>query len=140
MMLRRSVLRTLVAGAAMAMLPRSARACVGALRSRFALERWLAALGHRASAVEIGRAYLMSHPGKTTGWDGANVLRRIARAGSCDDLKARCSDAESMRQRLREIVCEDFAEGRVVWLGGWLLSETEAQLCALAALSEWDDR
>ena len=43
-------------------------------------------------------------------------------------------DAElevSIRRRVRE----DFAQGRVVRLDGWILSSTEARLCALTALA-----
>jgi hypothetical protein len=43
---------------------------------------------------------------------------------------------EQLRSGLRSRQQQDFAEGRIVELDGWMLSETEVKLCALAALSD----
>jgi murein L,D-transpeptidase YcbB/YkuD len=40
-------------------------------------------------------------------------------------------DAGSIRAQIRD----DFAQGRIVDVEGWMLSATEARLCALAALT-----
>lgn len=41
----------------------------------------------------------------------------------------------SLAGRLRERVREEFREGRLVIVEGWMLTETEARLCALVYLS-----
>jgi hypothetical protein len=40
-----------------------------------------------------------------------------------------------IRSRVQDLVRRDFAEGRIVWVDGWILAVNEARLCALAALS-----
>jgi hypothetical protein len=42
---------------------------------------------------------------------------------------------ERLRQALASSIRNDFDANRIVRVGGWLLSGTEARLCALAALS-----
>jgi hypothetical protein len=90
--------------------------------------RLVALLRHPESAVVIGTAYLRL---------AADERRpdRLARA-----IESRCGgrvldgDRDARRRCLSEGVRRDFAEGRVVRIDGWLLSVTEARLCALAAL------
>jgi len=45
------------------------------------------------------------------------------------------SAARLPRAQLAARVREDFAAGRIVMLDGWMLSATEARLCALALRS-----
>ena len=42
--------------------------------------------------------------------------------------------AKEVLERLREQISADFANGRTVSVGGWVLSETEARLCAFHSL------
>lgn len=77
-------------------------------------------LGDPESAREIGRAYLQTAPG-----DG-NRERLTTQLAARLDRPTRDTLAASCR--------EDFARGRTVMVNGWVLAETEARLCALAAL------
>lgn len=68
------------------------------------------------SARTIGAAYLRAYPDAALtarSWPVASLARA--------DVAARVSN--------------DFANGRVVMVEGWMLSQTEARLCALAQLS-----
>ena len=53
-------------------------------------------------------------------WGDAAALRRELAAGGSADLSSRVRD--------------DFGAGRVLLVDGWVLSETEARIYALAAL------
>ena len=44
--------------------------------------------------------------------------------------------SEEILDRLRAQISADFASGRTVSVGGWVLSETEARLCAFHSLLE----
>jgi hypothetical protein len=68
-----------------------------------------------AAARAIGAAYLRAHPN-----DSLTDARAIA---------------TQPRAHIAARVREDFAAGRVVLLDGWMLSVTEARLCALALRS-----
>jgi hypothetical protein len=75
----------------------------------------LAALPERARAIEIGRAVLADNPGL--------------------DAKAM---AQSLRARiagrtLSDMLAADIAEQAIAEVHGWILPQTLAQLCALAA-------
>lgn len=76
-------------------------------------------------ARAIGRAYLEGEPGER---DPAQLAARLAESlgggapWSRDDVLAR--------------VRRDYDEERVVLVRGWLLSRTEARLCALASLGD----
>jgi hypothetical protein len=51
-------------------------------------------------------------------------------------LKLAATDSrEARRLALRQQAMRDYAEGNIVLVDGWLLSRTEAQLCALVALT-----
>ena len=78
----------------------------------------------RASAAEVGRAYLQRHPAES---DVDTLVSSIVGDPpvSADDL------VTDVLARHRE----DFARGRTVTVRGWVLSGTEARLCALAALA-----
>ena len=94
-------------------------------------ERLAAILAHEESARAVGREY----------------LRTVPAEGSLELLTARVVErlpggfrtvaAESDR-RLRELLLrattEDFRDLRTVEVQGWVLAQTEARLCALAAL------
>lgn len=86
---------------------------------------------HKESAVRVGRAYLRSFPGE------ADAQRLVSRLCASDPLKHRTLlDADSKRcfELLALTHRQDFEKGRIVKVDGWILSETEARLCALATL------
>lgn len=75
---------------------------------------------HRASAQRLGRAYLRCCPEEAE----PGVLRRrlgLDRAAPAQDWSV--------------AMAADFKAGRTVLVDGWVLSRTEARLCALALLS-----
>ena len=83
-------------------------------------------------AFAIGSAYLKSLP------PGARAAERLTNAiilrTECEAEAMKCNRV--LRGRVSSQVRKDFAEGAVVSVAGWILSVTEAQLYALAALSE----
>jgi hypothetical protein len=62
------------------------------------------------------------------------LLERLARRRAEELRELARSDPEGLAERLRAQHRADLAEDRVVVVRGWLLSETEAWLLALAAL------
>lgn len=82
-----------------------------------------------ASARRVGKAYLAAFPDEN---DGDVLVERLAGADleRWSGLAAGAELAAAVRARH----LDDFANERVVHLRGWVLSATEARLCALAAL------
>ena len=78
----------------------------------------------KASARAIGRSYLaLAAPEEQR---VAGLLRAL--------FSAPARDARALERQVTAAVRQDFAAGRVVMIGGWMLCRTEARLCALAAL------
>ena len=84
------------------------------------------------SAYGIGSVYLDSLPPDARAAD--RLANAIVCAAGCDTGTMRSTEA--LRKQISIRVRKDFAEGAVVIVAGWVLSETEAQLYALAALGE----
>jgi hypothetical protein len=82
-------------------------------------------LPHADSAARLGRRYLEDTPQE------ADATRLVALMGTT--LAAGESDA-ALRERLETRIHQDFIEGATVSVDGWLLSVTEARLCALVHL------
>jgi hypothetical protein len=94
--------------------------------------RFARLLTHVEGARVIGHAYLRLVPGET---DPAALVAVVA-AGLPDGPRALDSVTDArLRRLLLDGIREDFAHERTVTLNGWLLSLTEARLCALAALA-----
>lgn len=82
-------------------------------------------------------------PGAHTQMIGRQYLRKVPEEADPDrlselilsDLPWDAAIETDLRVLVRELVRRDFAEARVVRLGQWLLSQTEARLCALTALA-----
>jgi hypothetical protein len=91
------------------------------------LARTLAMLvPERESARRIGKAYLAVKP------EEADLERLIALL--CPRREDRqCPPREQLR-RLLAVRHDDFCDGRIVRLQGWIIPATEARLCALVAL------
>ena len=77
----------------------------------------------RDSAVRLGRAYLVATPNEAS----ASRLTSLILGES-----AMRTGREAARVRSR--IQGDFDAGRVVTVDGWIVSPTEARLCALCAL------
>ena len=92
----------------------------------------LSILEKPGSAYAIGSAYLGSLPPHTRAAD--HLTNAIVCASGCDDETMRSKEA--LRKQISIRVRKDFAEGAVVIVAGWVLSETEARLYALAAIGE----
>jgi len=92
----------------------------------------LSILEKPGSAYAIGSAYLELLPPHARAAD--HLTNAIVCAAECDT--GTMKSTEALRKQISIRVRKDFAEGAVVIVAGWVLSETEAQLCALAALSE----
>ena len=92
----------------------------------------LSVLEQPASAYTIGSAFLESLPPDARVAD--RLVNAIVCAVGCDSVTIRST--ETLRKQISIQVRRDFAEGAVVIVAGWVLSETEAQLYALAALGD----
>ena len=75
--------------------------------------------------LRIGRRYLEAVPEEA---DLGILLARLPNGTDPERLAGRLSD-------LAPAVAEDFAQGRVVLLRGWLVSRTEARAAAVLALT-----
>jgi hypothetical protein len=79
---------------------------------------------HREGAIQLGRSYLSAHPSEA---NRATLVRQLA--GPIAPASAERA-AHGVGARIRE----DYAMGHTVVVEGWVLSRTEARLCALVAL------
>jgi hypothetical protein len=91
--------------------------------------------GDRADAVRaIGEAYLQQIG---RGQDRESVL---AAARGALDVIDRSRDQPGAIRGLVRAVRDDFERGRAVQVDGWILSRTEAELCALTLLGDESSR
>jgi hypothetical protein len=91
-----------------------------------AAERLAALLRHRDSAQRVGREYLKARPQEAC---AAKLVTELTR-----DLKLPTISDPDLRAHFNKRSKADFRARRVVKLDGWILSETEARLCALTSL------
>lgn len=96
-----------------------------------AAERLVGLFSHRASAEAIGSAYLARVPSEAAVGHLVDMIAAELPGGRRTVLEA--SDDE-LRSILLERVRTDFEQDRIVDVGGWVLSPTEARLYALASL------
>jgi hypothetical protein len=82
------------------------------------------------SARSIGTAYLQTAPHEA---ESERLLALLCPGADaqCDLMQA---STEELRSHFRRQRREDFARGQTVLVRGWVLSETEARLCALTCL------
>jgi hypothetical protein len=85
-------------------------------------------LSEVGSAVVVGREYLRGHP------DERDLQRLRHSLSIALGGRLEAFDLAVLRERVRRRVRRDFVEGQVALVDGWILSITEARLCALAAL------
>jgi hypothetical protein len=88
---------------------------------------------HKKSAKKIGLEYLRCVPREAD----THLLTDLI-CSSQEERWAQLAHADGRMRRelLLHQQRQDFAHGRIVKVQGWILSETEVRLCALAALSE----
>jgi len=84
---------------------------------------------NRRSAETVGLEYLKQAPEER---DVNLLLGRLLEGGEAHRRTFMAAEASRQREMLRRQVRDDFARGRVVKVGGWILSLTETRLCALA--------
>jgi hypothetical protein len=119
---RRDVVRALGA-AAIAVSAAGVPAFAGPDPAAVLREVITALLGDPHAAARIGRSCLRANP------EAAPRAALIALLA--DGAHGPAGTVAAIRQRVRQ----DFASGATVSAGGWILSSTEAQLYALAALT-----
>jgi hypothetical protein len=96
-------------------------------------ERLAGFLKHEESARMVGREYLRTVPAEASPEVlTAHVAGRLP--GGLGAVDGASDDA--LRELLIRATAEDFGDLRTVELHGWVLAQTEARLCALAALGE----
>jgi hypothetical protein len=83
------------------------------------------------AAREVGREILELDPDSAR---AGILVERVARGRGAELRALAGSNPEGLAEILREQHRRDFAEGRIARVRGWILSETEASLLALAAL------
>ncbi|HEX2106088.1 MAG TPA: hypothetical protein VHF51_20740, partial [Solirubrobacteraceae bacterium] len=98
-------------------------------------EARLCALAARDSARRLGRQAAAALPGTVAAPDLAAAVLDSLPGGP---RRAAALGDDEMRRLVADRVRADFEEEETVNVCGWVLSRTEARLCALAALD--DDR
>jgi hypothetical protein len=101
--------------------------------------RLIALFKHQQSARVIGNAYLRQHPEEAA---LSLLLKNVIAATPADGFgrgfdadRLRTADEGELREAIERRVRQDFAGDSVVKVDGWILSVTEARLCALAAMA-----
>lgn len=95
-----------------------------------AATRLRALVGDPGSARVVGRAYFAAHPAEAT---PERVARELVRSLGLEDGSLVAEDDASLRSRMARQIRADFAQGKIVSVGGWVLARTEARLCGLWA-------
>ena len=93
--------------------------------------RLVRAFSSPESAAELGRAYLATASRERS---PALLVDRIAASLPAGYKVLRTADDGQLKSLLARRLKEDFAAGNTVTVDGWVISRTEARLCALAAL------
>ncbi len=93
-------------------------------------QRLVEVFRRRQSAVAIGRAYLRELVEQPR---VESLLQEVV-ADLDPAHELRRTSLSALRQMLHARIRQDFAAGRTVRVDGWMLGQTEAKLCGLAAL------
>lgn len=128
---RRKLLQWGAALCCLALAPRSwSRVAVKDSIEQEIARRIAGLFAHPGSAREIGREYLRLAPSDN---DIAVLVRKvIPDTGKIKSLST--TGKESLRQYIANASREDFQQGRMVSVNGWMLSQTELRLCAIVVL------
>jgi hypothetical protein len=87
---------------------------------------------HQESAQAIGRAYLQSYPREA---DIQTLEDQIAQGIAGGRTLLIATGKPQVSKLLTDRIRQDFATDQVVKVQGWILSITEARLCALTTLA-----
>ena len=95
-----------------------------------ATDRYDAFFSFRQAAEEIGHHYIDDYPAEALEDALKDMIdRSLGEVGSLTS-----ADQEQLAELVRLAIRRDFKAGRTVTIDGWMLSVTEARLCALMAL------
>ena len=87
----------------------------------------------RQSAIAVGQAYLAQHP------EEADLDRLVGALFADKPLAQPRGSDETEEEAIRKWVAvrieDDFRRARIAAVGGWVLAQTEARLCALVSLA-----
>jgi hypothetical protein len=83
-----------------------------------------------ASARAVGVAYLTRFPDER---EPLTLTRLVLDGLGLTEAETAILSERELRAQLAERLRAEFAEGRIATVGGWILSRTEARLCALWA-------
>jgi hypothetical protein len=86
---------------------------------------------HKESAKNVGLEYLKIAPMEADIHLLSNLICAFDGEYRVELLHA---DSGGFRNLLRQRLCRDFEQDRIVTVHGWILALTEARLCALTAL------
>lgn len=87
--------------------------------------------GYKAYAASVGESYLRCTPHEADPILLAALLKI--------DVRSLPTDKTALRRYVRDRIRQDFAEGRTTDVNGWILSSTEARLCAITAIAARTD-
>ncbi len=90
--------------------------------------RLRSSVGFPSGAAGIGAAYRATHPLER---DPGSLLAQVLADLRLDSEGLMALDDAALERALRSCVLRDFAAGRVVVLDCWMLSRSEARICAL---------
>lgn len=112
---------------------------LAAAESRFEVDRismfadqLIKAYPERQSAVAVGDACLQAVPARPK---PHGLIDELMTNLEIPASRLNTMTVGDLRARLKARTSDDFQAGRTVQVKGWLLGETEARLCSLAALS-----
>jgi hypothetical protein len=83
------------------------------------------------SAKVVGREYLRQHPAEA---HAAVLVEHIFLGDVQRHAEFVQANTVAQRELVRQLIREDFAQGRIVQVRGWMLSHTETRLCAIAVV------
>lgn len=128
---RREVLKRFAVGGLLTNIPAFPAWASVAAPSPSLAEKLARLFSNSRSATAVGRRYL------ALGIEPADIpllAARVAGDGTAY-LRLRAADPRTLRRLMSEQQRRDFSAGRTVMIDGWVLSLTEARLCAIAALA-----
>lgn len=105
---------------------------VSSKTSALYLPELLSLLVDEKTIREIGKAYISLAPNQTTN----SYLISLLMTDSNGKKLSEKASASTIRSDLGKKIVADFKKGNFLFVNGWVLSETEAQQCALFSLSQ----
>jgi hypothetical protein len=96
------------------------------------LPEFLSLIVDEKSIRDIGMAYISLAPNQTTN----SYLISLLMTGRNGKKLSGTASASSIRSELRKKIVQDYKKGKYLFVDSWVLSETEAQQCALFSLSQ----